>query len=170
MTKKQKVLLCVSIAEFCAVILIVIIFNLPCTKAVSWHSPDWENSEIVAVNTKGRTNFSEQINKELDDFIDRWTVNNLKVPREVPDYTYLPMVSFTVLSNTSNLCVVRLHVAIHETDRIHPVNDLKVKTMIGEEIVDYYIYVDSKNESIITKFETVKDTYPYNDNAETSIL
>lgn len=168
MTKKQKIFFSVSIAELCAVILMVVIFCLPCNKAVSWRSLSWADSDIVAVNTKGSTNFSEQINKELDDFSKRWTDPNLKTPHKAPDYVYRPRVSFTVMSNTTNICIVRLHAAIYETNNINLVNDIKSEKMIGEEIFDYYIYVDAKSKLIITKFETVKDTYLYNDDGQTA--
>lgn len=160
MTKKHKIFLYISLSEIFIAVAIIIFFLLPCNKAVTW---DANNGDIISTNTKGRTNFSQQINSELDQFTQRWVYPNLKTPRELPECSYRPLVNYRIISNTSNLCIVRIKAEIYETNLDVPDNQIRRVSEIGEEVFDYYIYVDSKAKTIMTKFVLVTDTYAEND-------
>lgn len=147
MENKTKKLILAAVSEILIAVSLIIFFKLPFTKAVSWKMQD---GYARAVNTRYSTNYSKEINNELDKIYNMPLGEAIKAQvaeeakeKKQPKKTERPVYEYKILSNTSNSSILEVKRTCIETDRTKLREDGSFVSKVYEK--DCYhlnIYID----------------------------
>ena len=147
MENKHKKLLKIIAAEILLSVCIIVFFNLPFTKAVSWKN---DNGRFSAKNTRYSTNYSAQINEEIKKleempFCEDFATETLKELKEhnVSKKTGVQTNSMNIIANTSNSSVLEFKREYRVLDNTKPRADgSQTESILSSDCWHLNIYID----------------------------
>lgn len=155
MRKCVKTLLCIALVNFVVALSIFCIHIAPSNKAVKWKA---ENYSLYAVDTRGKTNFSDQINAELAAI----SPDGTGLPA-TPAHSVSASQNISLLANGHHLSVVRVETVYYDINWENVEETNGYNKEIGKETFDFYIYVNAKENTLTTQKVVLTDTYTEND-------